>query len=95
LEKELTRGLGCGGYPQKGREAAKESLSELKKAASGADMVFVLTGLGWDRNRSSTSHCAISERIWSSSYWVVTMPFDCEKARLDKADLVCRIDGGC
>src|SRR4030042_4424174 len=33
---ELTRGLGCGGYPQKGREAAQESLSEIKKAIRGA-----------------------------------------------------------
>src|SRR3989344_3970970 len=33
IGKELTRGLGCGGFPQKGREAAKESLSELKRAA--------------------------------------------------------------
>ena len=46
IGKELTRGLGCGGYPAKGREAAKESLSELKKAAGGADMVFIIAGLG-------------------------------------------------
>ena len=46
IGKELTRGLGCGGYPTKGREAAKESLSELKRATSTADMVFVLAGLG-------------------------------------------------
>src|SRR3990167_7859697 len=32
IGKELTRGLGAGGYPQKGREAAKESLSELKRS---------------------------------------------------------------
>src|SRR3989344_6113727 len=37
IGKELTKGLGCGGYPQKGREAAKESISELKKATSSAD----------------------------------------------------------
>src|SRR3989344_4772845 len=46
IGKELTRGLGCGGYPAKGREAAKESLVDLKKAVSGADMVFVLAGMG-------------------------------------------------
>ena len=46
IGKELTRGLGCGGYPKKGREAAKESLSELKKATSGADMVFICAGMG-------------------------------------------------
>jgi len=34
IGKELTRGLGCGGYPEKGREAAKEAMVELKKAVS-------------------------------------------------------------
>src|SRR3972149_2634347 len=46
IGKELTRGLGCGGYPQKGREAAKESLAEIKRAVQGSDMVFVLAGMG-------------------------------------------------
>ena len=46
IGKELTRGLGCGGYPEKGREAAKEAIVELKKAISGADMVFIVAGMG-------------------------------------------------
>ncbi len=46
IGRELTRGLGCGGYPQKGREAAKESIQEIKKCVSGADMVFVVAGMG-------------------------------------------------
>src|SRR3989339_1185739 len=44
IGKELTRGLGAGGKPQIGREAAKEALVELKKAVGNADMVFVLAG---------------------------------------------------
>jgi len=46
LGKELTRGLGAGGMPNKGREAAKEAIVELKKAVGNSDMVFVLAGLG-------------------------------------------------
>src|SRR4030066_2598402 len=46
IGKELTRGLGAGGRPQIGREAAKESLVDLKRAVGNADMVFVLAGLG-------------------------------------------------
>src|SRR4030043_1987460 len=34
IGKELTRGLGCGGNPARGREAAKEALADLKKAVS-------------------------------------------------------------
>ena len=32
IGKELTKGLGCGGFPQRGSEAAKESMSEIKKS---------------------------------------------------------------
>ena len=45
IGKELTRGLGAGGKPSRGREAAKESLVELKRAVGNADMVFVLAGI--------------------------------------------------
>ena len=30
IGREVTRGLGCGGYPEKGAEAAQESMSEVK-----------------------------------------------------------------
>ena len=43
IGKELTRGLGCGGVPTRGREAAKEALVDVKKAVGGADMVFAET----------------------------------------------------
>src|SRR4030043_1186935 len=46
IGKELTRGLGAGGKAEVGREAAKESISELKKAVAGADMTFVIGGEG-------------------------------------------------
>ncbi len=87
IGKELTRGLGCGGYPNKGREAAKESLSELKKAVGSADMVFVLAGLGGGTGTGSGPVVAqLAKESGSVVIGVVTMPFDCEKARLDKAE---------
>jgi cell division protein FtsZ len=87
IGKELTRGLGCGGYPQKGREAAKESLSELKKAASGADMVFILAGMGGGTGTGCAPVIAqLAKESGSVVIAVTTMPFECEKARLDKAE---------
>ncbi|MEI6849758.1 MAG: cell division protein FtsZ [archaeon] len=87
IGKELTRGLGCGGYPAKGREAAKESLSELKKAASGADMVFVIAGMGGGTGTGAAPVIAqLAKESGSVVIGVVTMPFDCEKARYDKAE---------
>ncbi len=87
IGKELTRGLGCGGYPAKGREAAKESLSELKKATSGADMVFVCAGMGGGSGTGSAPVVAqLAKESGAVVIAVVTMPFECEKARIDKAE---------
>ena len=87
IGKELTRGLGAGGKPRIGREAAKESLSELKRAASGADMVFVLTGMGGGTGTGAAPVIAqLAKESGAVVIGVVTMPFESEKARIDKAE---------
>ncbi|MEM4625671.1 MAG: cell division protein FtsZ [Candidatus Pacearchaeota archaeon] len=87
LGKELTRGLGCGGYPNKGREAAKESLAEIKKAVSGADMIFILAGEGGGTGTGAAPVVAqLAKEAGAVVIGVVTMPFDCEKSRIDKAE---------
>ncbi len=87
IGKELTRGLGAGGKPKLGREAAKEALADLKKAVSGADMVFVLAGMG---GGTGTGACPIIAQLARETgavvIGVVTMPFESEKARIDKAE---------
>jgi cell division protein FtsZ len=42
----ITRGLGAGADPEKGRKAAMEDLDRLKEYISGADMVFITAGMG-------------------------------------------------
>ena len=87
IGKELTRGLGAGGRPQIGREAAKESLTELKRAAGNADMVFVLAGLGGGTGTGAIPVIAqLAKESGAIVIAVVTMPFECEKARQDKAE---------
>src|SRR3989344_3954906 len=87
IGKELTRGLGAGGAPGRGREAAKEALVELKKAAGNADMVFVLAGEGGGTGTGAAPVVAqIAKESGAVVIAVVTMPFDSEKARLDKAE---------
>jgi len=87
IGKELTRGLGAGGFPTKGREAAKESLSELKKSTSGADMVFVCSGMGGGTGTGAAPVVAqLAKESGAVVIGVVTMPFECEKARIDKAE---------
>lgn len=87
IGKELTRGLGCGGYPAKGREAAKEALSELKKGVGNADMVFICAGMGGGTGTGSAPVVAqLAKESGAVVIGVVTMPFECEKARIDKAE---------
>src|SRR3989344_5362661 len=87
IGKELTRGLGCGGYPARGREAAKESVSELKKSVSNADMVFVCAGMGGGTGTGAAPVVGqLAKEAGAVVIAVVTMPFECEKARIDKAE---------
>lgn len=87
IGKELTRGLGCGGNPRKGMESAKESLSDLKKVVSGADMVFVLCGMGGGTGTGSAPVVAqLAKETGAVVIGVVTMPFESERARIDKAE---------
>ena len=87
IGKELTRGLGCGGYPEKGREAAKEAISELKRCAAGADMTFVVAGMGGGTGTGAAPVVAqLSKESGAVTIGVVTMPFETEKARIDKAE---------
>ena len=46
IGEELTRGLGSGGDPRVGREAAEESIESIRAMVSGADMVFITAGMG-------------------------------------------------
>ena len=87
IGKELTKGLGCGGIPQKGREAAKEAISEIKKVVTGADMVFVIAGEGGGTGTGCAPVVAqLAKEAGSVVIGVVTMPFEAERARLDKAE---------
>ena len=79
IGKELTRGLGAGGQPNIGREAAKETMSELKKTVSGADMVFVLTGLGGGTGTGASPVVAqLAKKQGALTIGVVTLPFTIE-----------------
>src|SRR4030043_2159339 len=87
IGKELTRGLGAGGVPNKGREAAKEAIVELKRAVGGADMVFVIAGMGGGTGTGASPVVSqIAKESGAVVIGVVTMPFESERARIDKAE---------
>jgi len=87
LGKEVTRGLGCGGYPEKGAEAAQESLQEMKEYLKGADMAFVCAGMGGGTGTGAAPVVAqVAKDAGAIVIGTVTMPFNIERARVDKAE---------
>ncbi|MBS3121656.1 cell division protein FtsZ [Candidatus Woesearchaeota archaeon] len=87
IGKDVTKGLGCGGYPQKGAEAAQESINEIKECIRGSDMIFVCAGMGGGTGTGSAPIVAAAARdIGAIVIGTVTMPFKIERARVDKAE---------
>ncbi|MEM4756348.1 MAG: cell division protein FtsZ [Candidatus Woesearchaeota archaeon] len=87
IGKDVTRGLGCGGFPEKGEEAARESLSELKESLRGSDMVFVCAGMGGGTGTGSAPIVAqVAREAGAIVIGTVTMPFKIERARIDRAE---------
>ncbi|MFH1972737.1 MAG: cell division protein FtsZ [archaeon] len=87
IGRDLTRGLGCGGFPEKGREAAREQVGELKEMLRNTDMVFVTAGMGGGTGTGSAPVVAqMAKETGAIVIGAVTMPFDIERARIEKAE---------
>lgn len=87
IGRDITRGLGCGGFPEKGAEAAKESIQELKDSLKGSDMVFVCAGMGGGTGTGAASVVGkVAKETGAIVIGTVTMPFKIERARIDKAE---------
>ena len=87
LGRGVTRGLGCGGFPEKGAESAQESLQDVKESMKGADMSFVCAGMGGGTGTGGAPIVAqVAKDAGSIVIGTVTMPFKIERARVDKAE---------
>ncbi len=87
MGRNITRGLGCGGYPKKGAESASESINEIKDTLNQADMVFICAGMGGGTGTGSVSVIAkVAKEMGAIVIGTVTMPFNIERARVDKAE---------
>ncbi|MDR0663772.1 MAG: cell division protein FtsZ, partial [Spirochaetaceae bacterium] len=79
IGSKLTGGLGAGGRPEIGENAAMEDREMIENALRGADMVFVTTGMGGGTGTGSAPVIAeIAQSIGALTVGVVTMPFDFE-----------------
>lgn len=83
----VTRGLGAGGNPEIGQKAAEVSRQALEQVLSGADLVFVLAGLGGGTGTGASPVVAqIAKEQGAIVVAMVTYPFRLERARMEKAD---------
>jgi cell division protein FtsZ len=88
LGEQLTRGLGAGANPQVGREAALETVDQMRELLSGMDMVFVTAGMGGGTGTGGAPVVAnVARELGVLTVGVVTKPFMFEGAkRLHRAE---------
>jgi len=73
---QLTKGLGSGGNPARGRGAAEEDCEEIASALDGADMVFVTAGMGGGTGTGAAPVIAeIARKQGALTVGIVTKPF--------------------
>lgn len=85
IGRELTRGLGAGANPAKGREAAEGSADAIEDVLKGADMVFVTAGEGGGTGTGGAPVVAkIARSLGALTIGVVTRPFKFEGGRRSK-----------
>jgi cell division protein FtsZ len=78
----LTRGLGAGGDPELGRAAAQEDVEKIRSFCAGADIVFLLAGLGGGTGTGAAPLFAqVARETGALVLALVTLPFDFEGNR--------------
>lgn len=86
LGEDVTRGLGAGGNPEVGRQAAEESRQEIKNVLEGADMVFITSGMGGGTGTGASPLIAeVARELSALTVAVVTKPFKFEGRRMNTA----------
>jgi len=79
---KVTKGLGAGGDPEVGRQAAEESKEDLYESLEGADMVFVTAGMGGGTGTGGAPIISeVARELGSLTIGVVTKPFSFEGRR--------------
>ena len=82
LGSNVTRGLGAGANPDKGREAAMEDRDRIYEAIEGADMVFITAGMGGGTGTGAAPVVAeVARELGILTVAVVTKPFSFEGAK--------------
>jgi len=88
LGGKLTKGLGAGANPEVGRNAALESIDQIRDLVQGTDMVFITAGMGGGTGTGAAPVIAQAAReAGALTVAVVTKPFYFEgRRRMQQAD---------
>ena len=82
IGENLTKGLGSGGSPDIGKQAAEESKEILKEEIGNADMIFIACGEGGGTGTGASPIIAdIARETGALTVAVVTKPFDFEGSK--------------
>ncbi len=86
MGEKLTHGQGAGGYPDRGADAARDSLEDVAKETNGSNILFLCAGLGGGTGTGAAQ--VYSETLHSPGrlvVGVVTLPFSVERYRYENA----------
>src|SRR2546430_3089242 len=82
LGRTMTRGLGTGGDPELGYQAAVESTEEIREALSDANVNFICAGLGGGTGSGAAPYVAqLAREAGALVIAIVTLPFTFEGKR--------------
>lgn len=87
IGKNITKGLGTGGYPDIGLKCAEASRADLEKVITGTDLMFLSAGMGGGTGTGAAPVIAeVAKKQGAIVVAMVTYPFLLERARLKKAE---------
>ncbi|MBR6651051.1 MAG: cell division protein FtsZ [Clostridia bacterium] len=88
IGEKITKGHGAGSNPAVGEKSAEESIEEIKESLTGADMVFITTGMGGGTGTGAAPVVAkVAKEMGMLTIGIVTKPFAFEgKKRLTQAE---------
>ncbi len=87
IGRELTRGLGAGGFPEVAERCAEASRNDISDAIAGYDLVFVAAGMGGGTGTGAAPVAArLAKEQGSTVIAAVTYPFALERSRRFNAE---------
>ena len=79
IGERTMRGLGAGGDPERGRAAAEEDAGVIRQICEGADVVFVVAGMGGGTGTGAAPVVArVAQEVGALVVGIVVLPFECE-----------------